>query len=162
MGTQQRRVRKHSKIYPKLDVDLFATRLNCQLSTYCSWKLEPGSTYVDAFSIDWRNYTFYAFPPFNLIARCVQKITQDKAKGILIVPLWQTPPKLLPHPLHKKLHLMVCPLSGNPLENSTFLQKQQKLSWHHGEHGLKSNTRHTLRNTWTFVVKGVSITVNPM
>ena len=81
------------KLYPKLDVDLFATRLNCQLSTYCSWKPEPGSTYVDAFSIDWRNYTFYAFPPFSLIARCVQKITQDKAKGIVIVPLWQTQPR---------------------------------------------------------------------
>ena len=177
------------KLHPKLDVDLFATRLNCQLSTYCSWKPEPGSTYVDAFSIHWRNYTFYAFPPFSLIARCVQKITQDKAKGILIVPLSQTQPwfplvlqllydsprvllpspKLLQHPnwdrphlLHKKLHLMVCPLSGNPLENSIFLQKQQKLSRHHGEQGLKRNTRHTLRNTWTFVVNGVSITVNPM
>ena len=80
------------KLYPKLDIDLFATRLNCQLSTYCSWKPEPGSTYVDAFSIDWRNHTFYAFPPFSLIARCVQKITRDKAKGILIVPLWQTQP----------------------------------------------------------------------
>ena len=45
---------------------------------------------------------------------------------------------------------MVCPILGNPLENSIFLLKQQNSSWRHEEQGLKSNTRHTLRNTWTF------------
>ena len=86
----------------------------------------------------------------------IHNASQSK-RHLLQHPNWDHP-----HLLHKKLHLMVCPLSGNPLENSIFLQKQKKLSWHHGEQGLKSNTRHTLRNTWTFVVNGVSITVNPM
>ena len=178
-----------AKSHPNLDIDLFATRLNNQLDTYCSWRPDPGSQYVDAFSIDWSKFTFYAFPPFSLVPRCVQKISQDKAKGILVVPLWPTQPwfplllqllydsprvlppspKLLqhphrdhPHPLHKTLHLMVCPLSGSPLENLAFLQRQQKLSCHRGDKEPRNNTRHTLSSGWTFVVKGVSITVNRM
>ena len=77
---------------PNLDIDLFATRLNNQLDTYCCWKLDPGSRYVDTFSIDWSKFSFYAFPPFSLVPRCVQTISQDKAKGILVVPLWPTQP----------------------------------------------------------------------
>ena len=64
--------------------------LNNQLDVYCSWKPDPGCTYVDAFSIDWSNFNFFAFPPFSLIPRCVQKISQDKAKGILLIPVWPT------------------------------------------------------------------------
>ena len=75
-------------VYPELNIDLFASRLNNQLDVYCSWKPDPGCTYVDAFSIDWSNFNFFAFPPFSLIPRCVQKISQDKAKGILLIPVW--------------------------------------------------------------------------
>ena len=73
--------------FPKLNIDLFASRLNNQLDTYCSWKPDPGCTYVDAFSINWSNF---AFPPFSLIPKCIQKIIQDKAKGILLIPAWPT------------------------------------------------------------------------
>ena len=40
------------KLYPNLDVHLLSARLNCQFSTYCLFKPETGSTYVDAFSLD--------------------------------------------------------------------------------------------------------------
>ena len=33
-----------------------------------------------------RSFFFYAFPPFCLISRRVQKIIQDQATGILIIP----------------------------------------------------------------------------
>jgi len=173
-------------IYPELNIDLFATRLNNQLKMYCSWKPDPGCAYVDALSINWTNFKFYAFPPFSLIRpKCVQKINQDKAKGILIIPLWPTQtwfplvlqllydqPWILkpsnsllqhvyhrePHPLHQKLRLMVCPLSGIPSENMIFLQKSQISSWPHGERAHKNIIRHTLRNGWNFVVRGTSIT----
>ena len=36
------------------------------------------------------NYKFYAFPPFSLLPRCLKKIKQDHATGIIIVPLWPT------------------------------------------------------------------------
>ena len=38
----------------------------------------------------YKPYNFYAFPPFSLVPRCLQKIQQDQATGILIVPLWPT------------------------------------------------------------------------
>ena len=81
-------------------------------------------------TIDWSTFSFFAFPPFSLIPRCVQKTIQDKAQGILLIPVWITQtwfplvlqllysqpwifkpsPHLLhhalfkePHPLHKSL-----------------------------------------------------------
>jgi len=37
------------------DVDLFASRLNAQVKTYCSWKPDPDCTYVNAFTVDWKS-----------------------------------------------------------------------------------------------------------
>ena len=48
--------------------------------------------FVDAFSIEWSQFFFYAFPPVCLIPRCVQKIIHDKASGILVIPRWTTQP----------------------------------------------------------------------
>ena len=76
--------------HPNLNIDLFASLLNNQLSTYCAWKADPGSCYTDAFSLDWNNFNFYAFPPFSLLTRCLQKIQQGNARGVLIAPLWPT------------------------------------------------------------------------
>ena len=61
-----------TSVYPELNTDLFASRLNNQLDVHCSWKPGPGCTYLDAFSIDWSNFNFFAYPPFSLIPRCVQ------------------------------------------------------------------------------------------
>ena len=42
--------------------------------------------------MDWRSHYFYAFPPFSVIANCLQKIEQDQSTGLLLVPLWTTQP----------------------------------------------------------------------
>ena len=76
--------------HPGLDCDLFASRLNFQISTYCSWRGDPHSAHIDAFTMNWSGYKFYAFPPFSLLPKCLQKIRQDRAHGILIAPLWPT------------------------------------------------------------------------
>ena len=65
--------------HPGLDFDLFASRLNHQISSYCSWHADPNSAHVDAFTMNWNGQTFYAFPPFSLLLRCVQKISQERA-----------------------------------------------------------------------------------
>ena len=44
----------------------------------------------DAFSFSWAYEIIYAFPPFALIDRVVQKIEHDRATGILMFSLWQT------------------------------------------------------------------------
>ena len=66
--------------FPELDMDLFTSRLTTQLTQYCSWQPDPGSAFVDAFSIDWSKFNFYAFPPFSLIPRCLQ-INRTKGKA---------------------------------------------------------------------------------
>ena len=38
--------------YGRLDIDLFASRLNAQLPTYISWMPDPGAWTVDAFTVD--------------------------------------------------------------------------------------------------------------
>ena len=81
--------------------------------------------------MSWQHHLFYAFPPLSLITRVLQKIQEEKATGLLLVPKWPTQlwwPKLMkmliqlpvqlprgrntlflpsnpqePHPLNKKL-----------------------------------------------------------
>ena len=104
------------------DVDLFASRLNTQLPTYVSWMPDPGAWAVDAFSIDWGKIRFYAFPPFCLITKCLQKVRQDGASGIIIVPNWPTQPwypmlhnMLLEEPMPlPKGNVLIQPISGQP------------------------------------------------
>lgn len=81
----------YKKIILKLgnpDIDLFASRINSKCKKFVSWHVEPDSWSVDAFTISWKNLKFYAFPPFSLILRCLSKIQQDDAEGILVVPDW--------------------------------------------------------------------------
>ena len=125
----------------KFDIDLFASRLNIKVLQYVSWRPDPGAQFINAFLMNWKRYYFYAFPPFSLLATCLQKIEQDQSTGILIVPMWTTQPwftillnlltdnllalpqtdslLFLPHsnaihPLSRRLQLMACKVSGSP------------------------------------------------
>lgn len=73
-------------------VDLFASRINTKCKQFCSRFPDPEAKTVDAFTVSWKNEAFYAFPPFALILRTLRKIINDKATGIVIVPLWPTQP----------------------------------------------------------------------
>ena len=70
------------------DLDLFASRINTQLSSYVSFKPDPGAKAVDAFTLNWHDTRFYAFPPFCVIPKVLQKICRDRAKGVVVVPDW--------------------------------------------------------------------------
>ena len=76
--------------HPSLDFDLFASRLNYQISSCCSWQADPNSAHVEEFTMNWNGHKFYAFPPFGLLPRCLQKISRDRAQGVVIAPLWPT------------------------------------------------------------------------
>lgn len=119
-------------------IDLFASCVNKKCERFVSWKPDPDSLYVDAFTLNWKSEYFYAFPPFSLISRVLEKIQSEGARGILVVPFWPSQPwfplfnKLLnseplylgpdenlllspfrlPHPLYKTLTLMAGRLSG--------------------------------------------------
>ena len=119
-----------------------------------SWRPDPGAKFVDVFYINWGPYSFYVFPPFGLVATCLQKITWELATGVLIVPFWPTQPRftvlinllvdkplILPqsntlltqshngdlHPLRHQLRLMACKVSGKASSREEF----QASYYHH-------------------------------
>lgn len=92
--------------------DLFADLSNHQVQHYYSWKPDPHSAAVDAFYQDWTGPGLYAFPPFNLVGRCLSKMISSKGSLVLVAPVWPTQPwyaslltlsdeepRLLPHSL---------------------------------------------------------------
>uniref|UniRef100_A0A1Y1L1T2 Reverse transcriptase domain-containing protein n=1 Tax=Photinus pyralis TaxID=7054 RepID=A0A1Y1L1T2_PHOPY len=84
----------------KPTLDLFASRTNFKCSRYVSWKNDPDALAVDAFTLDWTEEFFYAFPPFILILPVLKKIIEERATGIVVVPYWVMQPWF---PLFKKL-----------------------------------------------------------
>lgn len=94
-------------------IDLFASRSNSKCIRYVSWKRDPDSEAIDAFTISWRELKFYAFPPFNIVLRTLRKIKRDKAEGILVVPDWPGQPW---YPLFKSL-LISEPIKFKPNKN---------------------------------------------
>ncbi|KYM98797.1 hypothetical protein ALC62_10486 [Cyphomyrmex costatus] len=74
------------------EIDLFASLINTKAETYVSWFPDPGSWAVDAFSLSWHTFYFYAFPPFILLPRVLRKICDDEATGILVIPWWPSQP----------------------------------------------------------------------
>ena len=124
----------------KPDIDLFASRINHQLPRYVSYRPDPEAFAIDAFSLDWSNLDFYAFPPFSVIPTVLNKLVTEGAQGICVLPDWPTQPwypralQLLKqnpvylkarkdllqlpshpkerHPIWHKLNLLVCHLSG--------------------------------------------------
>ena len=162
------------KLGVKPEIDLFASRLNYRLKQYVSYKPDPGAIAVDAFTIQWSKHSFYAFPPFSIIMRTLQKIQQDQATGLLIVPYWPTQawwpqltrmliqePIVLPkrkdtlflpqdvnaiHPLHRQMTLLLCHLSGNIYRVREFHQRLPLSLCSPGEPAQDNNTRDTSVN----------------
>ena len=170
-----------SKLQFLPEIDLFATRNNCQLSKYVSWRPEPESHAVDAFSISWAGMKLYCFPPFSVIPAVLQKMVMDKSVGILVMPNWPTQPyyatamkMLLACPLfipkrktllqlpaktdvHKiwdKLDLLICLLSGDQLQTEAFRKTLPTFCSHHGDQKHPNNTNVTYASGKSSVVEG--------
>ena len=74
-------------------IDLFASRLNAKLDRYCSWEPDPGAIYIDSLMYDWSKECLgFAFPPFAIIHKVLQKMIKQEAELILIVPFWVSQP----------------------------------------------------------------------
>ncbi|XP_043486382.1 uncharacterized protein LOC122513915 [Polistes fuscatus] len=120
------------------EIDLFACNSNNKCEKYCSWHRDSLAFCIDAFTVDWNEYYFYAFPPFSLILKTLKKIQTDQACGILVVPNWcgqpwyplwlslldsepiifhpdvnllRSPCRKIQHPLAQKMSLMAARLS---------------------------------------------------
>lgn len=80
------------KLFGQPEIDLFATFRNSKCDRFVSWRPDPYAENIDAFTLCWSNLVFYAFPPFSMILRVLQKISMDKAAGVLVVPYWPNQP----------------------------------------------------------------------
>uniref|UniRef100_A0A0P6EQZ6 Reverse transcriptase/ribonuclease h/methyltransferase n=1 Tax=Daphnia magna TaxID=35525 RepID=A0A0P6EQZ6_9CRUS len=78
-------------IWP-VDIDLFSSHWNTQLPLFVSWRPQPGAAAVNAFSLNWLNHSGYAFPPFSLIPKCLEKLRREKANLLMICPVWPSQP----------------------------------------------------------------------
>ena len=76
--------------FGKLDIDLFATRINKQLDRYVSFHPEPEAMAINAFPLTWNNNYFYMFSPFSLVGRVLAKIHRVKTNAVIVVPDWST------------------------------------------------------------------------
>lgn len=74
------------------NLDLFASRCKAKCENYCSWHRDPEAFAVDAFTLNWKDFDFYAFPPFSMILKVVRKIIADQAQGIIVIPKWFSQP----------------------------------------------------------------------
>lgn len=167
-------------LWDKPEIDMFASRLSKQLDRYVSWRADPDAEFVDAFTVNWENIYFYAFPPFSLISRLMTKLREDRSECILIAPIWLTQtwfptvmehliqhPYILPvdpellslpgtmrrHPLSNKLILMICRLSGQHYKVKMFQNGLQISSCAHGDMVPRNSTQCILKNGLTTVVK---------
>ena len=50
-------------VYP--DIDLFASRINHKVKPYLAFMPDQCAFAVNAFSLSWHEYKFYALPPFS-------------------------------------------------------------------------------------------------
>ena len=74
------------KMFPWIEVDLFADRLNHQVPRFWSWRPDPLAEGVDALTVIWREMRAYAFPPFKLIHRVLRKVHNEGATLLLVAP----------------------------------------------------------------------------
>ena len=167
------------------EIDLFATRLNCQYEKFVSYRPDPEAFRVDAFSMNWAELTWYAFPPFCLIPRVLRKISREKTTGVLAVPYWPSQPwfpriagmlvekpvvlsarnNLLTmpgkpkekHRLQQTLKILICKVSGKNAEVEDYHIKLQTLSAVRGEQEQQGRMTPMSRGGRNMLSKGISV-----
>lgn len=72
------------------DIDLVASKANRKCRKYIIWLEDRECVGVDALRVDWKIFYFYAFHPFPLILRVLQKIIRDRVRGIVVLPPWSS------------------------------------------------------------------------
>ena len=69
---------------------LFASRANFKVDKYILYYPDADAEGYDAFAISWSDLQFYAFPSFAIISKVISKIENEKAEGIMVVPIFTT------------------------------------------------------------------------
>ena len=175
--------KKLLKKWGPLEVDLFAARHNHQLQRYYSYRPDPGAEAIDALAQSWKGLSSYAFPPFNLLGRCLKKIRQERVQSVVVIaPVWQGQswyptmsesivdlPILLPHSPHilvdpvgqihplvrnNSLRLAAWRVSGDPLKTKEFQKKLSRSYPRHGDHPQRNRIHQPGKSGWAGVLQG--------
>ena len=59
-------------------IDLFASRNYCKVKRFIAWQPDPEAIGVDTFMQYFDDELFYAFPPFNLIQKFLNKVEVEQ------------------------------------------------------------------------------------
>jgi hypothetical protein len=75
-------------------VDLFAHALNNKYARFVALpgELQRGAWAIDAFSQRWDQGLPYIFPPVQIVDRVLQRLVQDRATALVVVPKWTGQP----------------------------------------------------------------------
>ena len=68
-------------------INLFASRINAQVPNMHHGRPDPQAIAVDAFAMQWGGTFMYAFDPFSVIPWMLQKIRQDFAHVLAVLPI---------------------------------------------------------------------------
>jgi hypothetical protein len=165
-------------------IDLFASEENRKLPIFCTWQRSEVALAMDALSISWNGFLGYAFPPFALLHKVLEKVRHHTCKVILIAPAWPKrawyvqilrhlagQPVLLPcredllsqnrgrilHPEPEFLRLAAWPVSGVDSEIKDFRRRLQNLSQRPSEEEPGRFTKEDSENLLAGVVEGKKI-----
>ena len=70
-------------------VDCFATTANHLLPRFWSLHWEEGAESVNFFAQTLGHQKLWMNPPFNLVARVLEEVARQKARGVILVPVWE-------------------------------------------------------------------------
>ena len=73
------------RMFPCLQVDLFADHLNHQLTCFWSWRLDPLAVGIDSLTKIWKSINAYVFPP-RLLHKNLRKV-QNEGATVLVEAL---------------------------------------------------------------------------
>ena len=171
-------------------IDLFASKHNNKLASYCSLMPDSHALHIDSFSFSWDQITGYAYPPPRIMGQVLTQIESHDCLIILICPLWpraQWYPRLLDllidyplslpvfpqllkqpcthnmfHPHPERLHLHAWLLSRDNCKREAFL-KQLSLEYSTDtEHQLQNSMNQSGKLTFCGALKGVPIHSTPL
>ena len=76
----------------RLEIDLFVSALNAQLPKFFSRGRDPQAWKIDALSFPWTVQGLFAFPPFSMIPKVLEKVASEEVDLLLVTPFWPRRP----------------------------------------------------------------------
>ena len=70
------------------EVDWFASAWSQRLPRFAARFWTVGAAWTDAFTQDWGDYVGFFHPPLDQLAACLEKISVERPRGVLLVPDW--------------------------------------------------------------------------